>query len=268
MRGVVGAVRMALAVISVTIGSIFVVWAGWLPWRVRGVALGAWIVVGLARLLCRVLRVRVHCANPTLLSDHRGFVFPNHSSLLDILALLAVAPMRFVSAVEVAKYPVLGQITKSIGTVFVARHDRDARKQARGEIATALLAYPRPPIVLFPEGRLGPGHAMYPFRFGAFDVAAQAGIPYVPCGLRYRPLEVTVWHGGQGEELWGALWRLATHGGPIRAEVLPLPLVTPTPLDDPAKLARDAQTAIAQALGIPTEPMTPPPPRFGELPSA
>ena len=258
MITLIAIMRMILAAVTVTTGAGVILLGGLAPLRVRGVRLAGWIVLGISHLVCRIFQVRVHCPEPAVLRQHMGFVFPNHLSLLDPLVLLSLWPMRFVAATEVMRYPVVGWITKSIGTVFVARHDRNARKQARGEIVAAMAQEPQPPIVLFPEGRLGPGHQLYPFRYGAFDVAVNQGITYIPCGLRYRPLDVVIWHGGQGEKLWNALWRLARHPGPVLAEVIPLAPVLPQPGDDPAQLAMKALADIAAVLALPAEPAMPP----------
>lgn len=267
MLTIVAMLRMFLAAVTVTTGAGVILVGGFAPLRVRGVRLAGWVVLGISHLVCRIFRVRVVCDQPAILRSHKGFIFPNHLSLLDPLVLLSLWPMRFVAAVEVMRYPIIGWLTKSIGTVFVARHDRDARKQARSQIVAAMEQEPHPPIVLFPEGRLGPGHQLYPFRHGAFAVAVSKGISYIPCGLRYRPLDVVVWHGGQGESLFKALWRLARNPGPVLAEVIPLAPVLPMPNDEPAQLATKALTDIATALALPLEPATPPPPRWTEAAS-
>jgi 1-acyl-sn-glycerol-3-phosphate acyltransferase len=258
MLTIVAIMRMILAAVTVTTGAGVILVGGLAPLRVRGVRLAGWVVLGISHLVCRIFQVRVVCNEPATLRGHMGFVFPNHLSLLDPLVLLSLWPMRFVAAVEVMRYPIIGWLTKSIGTVFVARQDRTARKQARSEIVAAMEQDPQPPIVLFPEGRLGPGDQLYPFRYGAFAVAVNKGISYVPCGLRYRPLDVVIWHGGQGEKLLDALWRLARNPGPVLAEVIPLPPVFPQPHDDPAQLAMKALVDIAAALALPSEPATPP----------
>jgi 1-acyl-sn-glycerol-3-phosphate acyltransferase len=258
MLTIIAIMRMILATVTVTTGAGVIFVGGLTPLRVRGVRLANWVVLGLSHMLCRIFQVRVVCNEPSALRHHMGFVFPNHLSLLDPLVLLSLWPMRFVAAAEVMRYPIVGWITQSIGTVFVSRQDRDGRKQARGEIVAAMEQDPHPPIVLFPEGRLGPGYSLYPFRYGAFAVAVSKGISYIPCGLRYNPLDVVVWHGGQGEKLWNALWRLARNPGPVLAEVIPLAPVFPQPGDDPAQLAMKALSDIAAALALPTEPAIPP----------
>lgn len=258
IRKLIALVRIGVMALGFIVGALVIFLAGLLPWRIRGIRPANWVVVGLARTLCWVLNVRIRCDAPERLTGPVGFVFPNHLSLLDPLVLLTIAPLRFVSAVEVLGYPVLGQVARAIGTVFVARQDRHARKQARGEIATALQREPQPPIVLFPEGRLGPGDGLYPFRFGAFAIAAEEGAAYVPCGLRYHPLDVVIWHGAAGETLLSALWRLAVYVRPIHVEILPLPVVQPAQADRVEQMAEQAQLDIARALHLPLEPATPP----------
>ena len=263
MSHITAVIRIGSAALTVITGSCLVLVGSLAPIRVRRVRLANWLVIGIAHILCRIFRVRVICEDVARLRYHKGFVFPNHQSLLDPLVLLSITPLRFLSAIEVRSYPFIGWLTQSIGTVFVARQDRNSRQQARSDILSALARDPHPPIVLFPEGRLGPGHQLYPFRYGAFATAASKGIPYLLCGVRYRPLDVAVWHGGQGESLWQALWRLARFAGSIQAEVIPLTAQQPDPQDDPAQLALFAQGLMAAALAIPVE-TAPPPPRYAQ----
>jgi len=262
MLTLLATMRLIMAGLAMLAGTVAILACSLIRVRVRGVLPANWVVAGLARVLCRIFRVRVVCLSPERLRGAVSLVFPNHLSLLDPLVLLSVAPMRFVSAVEVLNYPLIGWMAKVIGTVFVRRSNPDARKAARTEIAAALHDEPKPPVVLFPEGRLGLGHALYPLRYGAFAVAALDHAPYVLCGLRYRPLEVVIWRGGQGESLWHALWRLVRYAGPVHAEVLPLPAQTPPPDADTAQMATQAQTALASVLGLPPEPAVSPPPRM------
>lgn len=259
MQQLLGVLRMAGTAVWIAMGTVAVLLSGWVPVRIRGIRPAGWIVTGLARGVCRIMRVRIRGQDFDALRRHVGFIFPNHLSLLDPLVLLAVMPVRFVAATEVARYPLIGQLTKSIDTVFVSRQNRDSRREARTQIADAFRHTNQPPIVLFPEGRLGPGHHLYPFRYGAFNVATGAGINFIPCGLRYEPLDVAVWHGGQGESLWKALWRLATSPVPVKVEVLPLGEVAAQNGLDPVSLAEQTQRHLARVLGLPSEPMTPPP---------
>lgn len=253
--------RVGAAAIAVTVGALVIVVSGLLPLRVAGVRPASWLVVGLAWLVLRVLGVRVVCTRPQVLRRHRGLLFPNHLTFLDPLVLLSLTPARFLAALEVAKVPVIGAITDSMDTIYVARKSRESRQAVRQAVAAAYDRAAQPPIVLFPEGRLGPGDALYPFRYGAFAIAVEHGIAYLPIGLRYRPVEVAVWHGAAGESLWSVLWRVAGRRGPLTVEVLPQAPVTPAPGDDPVALAERTQGQLAQTLGLPVN-LNPPPPRL------
>ncbi len=253
--------RVGVAAFLVTLGGMVIVISGWLPGRVRGIRPASWLVSGLAWLVLRVLAVRVVCAQPAVLRTHRGFLFPNHLTFLDPLVLMSLTPVRFLAALEVAKAPVIGAIAASMDTVFVARKSRESRQAVRQAVAAAFARAEQPPIVLFPEGRLGPGHALYPFRYGAFAIAVEHGIPYRLVGLRYCPVEVAVWHGAAGESLWSVLWRVAGRRGPLTVEVSPLAEVTPKPSDSPVALAEQAQAMLAQTLGLSVD-LNPPPPRL------
>ncbi len=242
--------RLAALVIVLLAGAIAMLPAALLPLRIGGVRPALWVACATARLCCAALGVGVRCSHPARLRIRRSVIFPNHSSLLDSLVLLAVTPVRFLAAAEVTRYPVIGWMTRAIGTVFVARSDPASRVQARSAVRSAIQSSPYPPLVLFPEGRLGPGDRLFPFRYGAFEIAVEQAITFVPCALRYRPVEVAVWRGGEGEMMGSAAWRLVCSPLPVTVDVLPLEVVTPEPEDDPAALAQAARSAVALALGI------------------
>src|SRR5690606_16401682 len=107
-----------------------------------------------------------------------GFVFPNHSTYLDILMMTHLIPMRFVAKQEVKRYPFVGPLAKAIGCVFVKRESKASRAQARVTLGKAERF---PPIVLFPEGKTGSGETLQTFRQGAFEIAVAHEIPFLPC---------------------------------------------------------------------------------------
>lgn len=250
MNQLLGAARVFIILVIITIGLLFVLVVKLLPVRFRGSRLSAWLVTGMARLFARVFNVRYRCAQLHKLQQHRGFIFSNHVSYLEVIVLFCLMPVRFLAAIEVQKRPLVGQLAEAVDTIFVERNKRESRQEARHAIAHALRREPQPPLVLFPEGKLGPGGKLNPFRYGAFEIAAEHSIAYLPCAIRYTNLDVVVWYGGSGESLLAALWRLAVYPGPIYAEVIPLKPVCPTPSDDPSQLAKSAEQEIARELGF------------------
>ncbi|MEZ4831439.1 MAG: 1-acyl-sn-glycerol-3-phosphate acyltransferase [Caldilineaceae bacterium] len=61
------------------------------------------------------------------------------------------------AAVELHQRPVVGWLAAQIGTIFVERKDQASRKEARRIIAKVLARSAYPPVIVFPEGRLGLG---------------------------------------------------------------------------------------------------------------
>lgn len=254
MRNLLGAGRLLLLVLIVLVGMVCMILASLFPARVQGATLPAWIVTWMARVYHKLFNVRFRCTAPERFAAHRGFIAANHSSFLDVIALLSVRPVRFLSAVEVAHRPGLGWLAKSIDTVFVDRSDPHSRRSAAAGVIRAYQEHADPPIVIFPEGRLGPGDRLHPFKLGLFKMAAQHNIAYMPCAIRYSRLDIAVWQGWRGEGLLTALWRAACFFGPLRIDVIPLEPVQPMPQDRALALADAAQSAIGAALDIETLP--------------
>ncbi len=243
---ILGGFRVAIAGLVVVLGTLVVLLVGWVPVRARGARLGGWVVTGMARLAAAVFDVRVRCDQPERLRLHRGFVFPNHLSYADIIVLLHLFPLRFLSNHVVEQTPLVGWVAKAIGTVFVDRGDRDARAEARRELAEALAERDHPPLVLFPEGRIGEGEVLHPLRRGAFEVAAAGSVPYLLCVIHYSDLETVRWR--RDEPFGTALWRLARRRGTLDARLVFLGSVHPTPADDADALVTHAEDVLGTAI--------------------
>ncbi|MEM7532447.1 MAG: lysophospholipid acyltransferase family protein [Chloroflexota bacterium] len=251
-------VRLVFIVSVVLFGMLVIFLFGWLPIRIpsrreEGVRLPVSIIRLMIHIFSWVFNVKFSCTDSEKLAQHQGFLFPNHVSFLDILIILAETPARFLSAIEVRQRFGLGWLTATADTIYVTRDNTESRLQVRKAVAEAFYSTPHLPIVLYPEGKLGPGDRLLPFRHGAFEIAAQNSIPYLPCAIRYSQPELVVWHGGRGESLTSAVWRFAQFPGPLYAEFIPLETVYPTPDDEPAVLAKEAQHDITVAMGFPID---------------
>jgi 1-acyl-sn-glycerol-3-phosphate acyltransferase len=253
MNQLLALVRIATVLAVLFLGVVVVLFASIIPLRFEGRRLAAWVSVGLARTFCLLFNVRVNCHtcdqhNCEQIIRHRGFLFANHQSYLDSIALLSIMPVRFLAAAEVRSYPLVGWIAKAIGTIFVKREDRSSRHQVRTAIADAFRSEPDPPVVLFPEGKLGHSDQLLPFRHGAFEMATAHQLPYLLCAIRYTPSEIAIWRGGAGETLATAVWRLAQYPGPLQVEILPCARVQATTTSRPTDLVESAQQIIATVL--------------------
>lgn len=224
----------------------------------------------LTRLWCRTVlrafgvRVQVTGTPPrpgpppgSRLRSSRGvshLVVANHISWLDIPLVAAVLPGRMVAKTEIRHWLLLGPLAARGGTLFL---DRDRLRALPGlvhEIAHALAAGSR--VVVFPEGSTWCGRAQGRFRPAAFQAALDAGAPVQPVRITYRPLGPAAFVGD--DPLTASLWRIATAGRGLTAEIR---LMEPIPADrhpDRRALARAAQHAV-RALP-PQPPLSAPPP--------
>jgi len=110
----------------------------------------------------------------------------NHVSWLDILVLLACCRCRFVAKSEVGRWPVIGDLTRGTGTLFVKRNSkRDAVHVVR-EMAQALRPEFSNILVIFPEGTTSTGKTVLPFHANLFQAAISANAPVQALAIRYE----------------------------------------------------------------------------------
>jgi len=174
----------------------------------------------------------------------------NHVSWLDIVAIDAVAPSRFVSKAEVRDWPLIGRLVTAGGTLYLARErSRDALRVVHG-MAAALAAGDR--LAVFPEGTTGDGHALLPFHANLLQAALSAGVPVQPVALRYFDARHAVSPAAEfvGETtLARTVWRVACADGlGVRVSLLaPEPAAGRTRRE----LAETLRRRIGAALGAP-----------------
>ncbi|MEO8123304.1 MAG: lysophospholipid acyltransferase family protein [Burkholderiales bacterium] len=107
----------------------------------------------------------------------------NHISWLDILAIDAIEPARFVSKVEVKRWPVFGKLSDASGTLYLARErPRDALRVVH-QMAEALQAGDT--LAVFPEGTTADGIDLLPFHANLLQAAIATETPVQPVALHY-----------------------------------------------------------------------------------
>lgn len=106
----------------------------------------------------------------------------NHTSYLDIVILGAALPASFVSKAEVANWPLVGQIGKLTGTLFIKRDRKlaDAHVQQMHEALNH-----GENLIFFPEGTTGDGVRPLPFKSSLFKLAEQHKVYIQPFTVRY-----------------------------------------------------------------------------------
>ena len=117
-------------------------------------------------------------------ADAPALLVPNHVSWLDVWAVNAVAPARFVAKAEVATWPVAGTITRSFGAVYIKRGcPRDAWR-VKTRLAAHLAAGER--VAGFPEGTTTDGSRLGHFHPAILQAAVDTGALVQPVAIRYR----------------------------------------------------------------------------------
>jgi 1-acyl-sn-glycerol-3-phosphate acyltransferase len=115
-------------------------------------------------------------------------VVANHISWLDILVMLAVQPVRFVSKREIKTWPLIGWLATNVGTLYIERASRRDAMRVVHQIAAALTVTDdqQPSIIaIFPEGTTSDGSAVLPFHGNLIQSALSADAPIQPVTLRF-----------------------------------------------------------------------------------
>jgi 1-acyl-sn-glycerol-3-phosphate acyltransferase len=109
---------------------------------------------------------------------------PNHSSYLDIVAIVAFLPadVRYVIKGEVLRMPFFGSLARRSGQFAFNRSDPQARIQQAQEVNAALERGES--VVIYPEGTFTAMAGLRPFQLGAFKAAAETQRPICPVAVR------------------------------------------------------------------------------------
>lgn len=108
----------------------------------------------------------------------------NHISWLDIMAINAAFPGRFVAKNDVAKWPIIGYLATQAQTVYVARRKGTEGNSEKIRHVTEALRN-GDTVTLFPEGTSTEGRSILPFKTSFFQAPYEAGVPLLPVLCRY-----------------------------------------------------------------------------------
>jgi 1-acyl-sn-glycerol-3-phosphate acyltransferase len=178
VRGLVFAVRacFVLALLAPMVILFAALAPGAPAWRFTGAC---------ARLFFRLLSIPLAVRGLENLPAGPCVIAANHTSYLDgavLVAALAPRPFAFVAKRELKENLVTRVFLKGIGAEFVERFDVQKSVEHADELAAA--AQRGVSLIVFPEGTFQRRSGLMPFRAGAFQAAAQAGVPVVPVALR------------------------------------------------------------------------------------
>lgn len=202
------------------------------PGRGRGVALRA------VRLVAGMLGVSFAVVGR--LTDEpadRSIYVPNHSSPMDIPALLSARPdIRFLAAADLFRIPLLSSAMRALRTVPIDRRNSDV---AHHQLDT-LVARPdqASDLAVFAEGGIAPRSERLPFKTGAFALAILTGTPVVPVAIH-----------GSADVLPPRSF-LAVRPGTVVVEFLEPVRSVGLSLEDRGALRDRVETAVISALAV------------------
>jgi 1-acyl-sn-glycerol-3-phosphate acyltransferase len=194
------------------------------------------VVRPLARAALASLGVRVRGRGPA--PRPGSLLVANHVSWLDVVALLALEPLRPVAKGEVRGWPGIGGLAAASGAIFVDRARPKTLPGTVAEVAAALRAGRS--VAVFPEGTTFCGASRGAFRPAMFQAAVDAGAPVLPLAITYdSPAAAFV----GDDTLWASVRRVAGLRG-LTVTLAGGPALHPAPHADRRLMARAAQASV------------------------
>ena len=169
----------------------------------------------------------------------------NHVSWLDIMVLAGATGCAFISKAEIRGHPFLRWIADQNRTIYV---DRAERRQIHDQARSIVDGLKRDqPLALFPEGTVGDGGTLLPFKPSLLSAVAPP-----PEGVTLRPVAID-YHGrahvlgwAPGEHGLDNALRILGRKGRLPVTVRLLEPIAPSP--NRKIIAREAHDAVATAL--------------------
>lgn len=172
----------------------------------------------------------------------------NHVSWIEVVALLAVSPVRLVAKDEIRRWPVVGPVARATGALFLDRGALRALPRSVAAMTAALTA--GDVVAAFPEGTTWCGRAAGPFRRAVFQAALDAEVPVRPVAVALRCSGRTAHEGAfvGDQALLGSVLRVVRVPALV-CELTLLPALAP--VGTRTELADRAAAAIGSATGVP-----------------
>ncbi len=151
--------------------------------RPRSTAERAFALHQLCAEVCRAHRFEVRTEGQP--PDGAAVLVANHLSYLDPIMVAAHKPLALIGKLEVEKWPLMGEVGRRHGVLFIDRGNAHAGAVVLKRALRVLRA--GVPVLNFPEGTTTNGDgALLPFLRGVFGVARIARVPVVPVAIRFE----------------------------------------------------------------------------------
>jgi 1-acyl-sn-glycerol-3-phosphate acyltransferase len=138
-----------------------------------------------SKRLLAIFGIDLRLKNPEILPATPYLLASNHISWMDIHAINAYKPIRFVAKSDVEGWPIFGWMAKQLGTVFIKRDNARHGKHVANEVSDVLKTQS---VCIFPEGTSTIGEGVLPFKSNLFESAVIAQVPVYSVTITYRSL--------------------------------------------------------------------------------
>ena len=175
-------------------------------------------------------------------------IVANHISFVDIFALNALKPGRFIAKSEIAGWPVFGRIAKGVDTLFIERKNHRSIIAVNKQISAALMQ--KQTVMLFPEGKTSIGVSLLPLKANLIEPAVLSGTPVQPVAICYTENgQKTTKASYANISIFDCLWTIcSTPGLAVTLKALPIIDVTGKTRHE---VAQEAAASMSEAMGVP-----------------
>ena len=115
----------------------------------------------------------------------------NHPSAFEDVGIPALFEVHSLAKEEVRDWWIVGRISEAAGTLYVKRESKDSRRAAAENLVREVQQGKN--VALYPEGGCKGKRIFESFRYGAFDVSMQTGVPVLPVFLHYEAQDDFEW---------------------------------------------------------------------------
>lgn len=201
-----------------------------------------------ARRLLSIMGISLEQRGETFLTQ-KNLLVSNHISWIDILLIVATTPGHFIAKAEIASYPLIGHLAKSLQTVFLNRASIKNAIAVSNSVAETLEQGNC--IVFFPEGTTSDGKALLPLHSSLFEAAIISKASVQPIILRFhRKGSMTADSAAayiDSKSLISTLWTVLRTPN-LSALIVGLPPLYPEPSDTRRTLCEKAQQVMEEEL--------------------